>query len=133
MWIDLSLGVSSQQVGQEGMHASSLSLGACICRATICIQSTLITDTYGISIMPATMRTYLLLWATSFYTTITADDVVVANAIPTSSTMPTVNVCCRRALTRPHGRAVQYDFTYLSHFVYVISFIDNLGVIIKID
>lgn len=49
------------------------------------------------------------------YGAVTADDIVVANAFPTSLLVPLVNLGCAGALVGTDGGAVDYEECYCSH------------------
>ena len=103
---DLSIGVIDLQTSKQGDEGSTLSRGAGIGRATTVIETSLIADADGMSIVMPGMSSNHLFGAADVELAITGDVVVVAAAVPSFGTMHLVEHLEGEVLVRARGRTV---------------------------
>ena len=89
-------------------------------RATIGSQTAHVAHTNACSVHAYTMRTNLRLGSAVLHRTIKAHHIMVANAVPPTCAVPTVNVGSSESLALHRGSAMQNDVFNLSHDNYSI-------------
>ena len=104
------------QVFEQLAHGYFLFLGTCVGCFAVFIKTTFITDTYRIGIVVHAVRTDHPFWPTLFYTSVTTDHVVVADAeVKTSLAMPRINLGGRTHLVGLYCRTMDYYQGYTAH------------------
>ena len=116
MTYDHSAGVTLVQVFEQLSHRHFLRLGTRIGRITPDIKPTLVADTYRVGIMVHAVGTDQPFRPTLFYTSVTTDHVVVADAeVETSLAMPRIYLSGRTQLVGLYCRTMNNNQGYSAH------------------
>ena len=116
MTYDHSAGVTLVQVFEQLSHCSLLRLGTRIGRITPDIEPALVADTYRVGIVVHAVGTDHPFRPTLFYTSVTTDHVVVADAeVETSLAMPRIYLSGRTHLVGLYCRTMDYYQGYNAH------------------
>ena len=109
MTYDHGAGVALVQVFEQLSHRCLLRLCTCIGRITPDIEPALVADAYRVGIVVLAVGTNQPFRPTLFYTSVTTDHVVVADAeVETSLAMPCINLSGRTQLVGLYCRTVDY-------------------------
>ncbi len=93
---------------KEGAHGGFLLWGAGVGCFAVGIKTAFVTDSDAMLVVVQTMGSDLGFWASSVDAAIAVDDVVVADAFPTSGFVPAVNLFYAGGLIGTDGTAVDY-------------------------
>lgn len=106
----------SMESADERVECNFLLHGSCILWVEVIAYATDVADAYGVGIMTDTMSTGNLEWSAFLDLTIETYNVMVAYAIPSLFSMPSIYVRCREVPAFLGGRAVNDDFSDFSHY-----------------
>ena len=116
MTYDHGAGVALVQVFEQLSHRHFLRLGTRIGRITPDIKPTLVADAYRVGIVVHAVGTNQPFRPTLFYTSVTTDHVVVADAeVKTSLAMPRINLGGRTHLVGLYCRTMNHNQGYSAH------------------
>lgn len=103
------------QVLYQQVQRLLLSVGACVGRSSLRIQSALVADAYRVPVVSLAVCAGLGFWPPHLHGSASPHYVVVSYALPSLGTVPQVYLSCRRALLRLYSGAVQDYQCYRSH------------------
>ena len=113
---DEGIGVIDLQGSEQTQQCLLLCLGACVSRLTSGIEPSLVADAYRVGIVVLAVGTDHIFRTTSFYLSVTTDNVMVADAeVKASLAMPCVYLCRRTHLVGSHCRTVNDNQRNPSH------------------
>ena len=116
MTYDHGAGVALVQVFEQLSHRHFLRLGTRVGRITPDIKPTLVADAYRVGIVVLAVGTNQPFRPTLFYTSVTTDHVVVADAeVETSLAMPRINLGGRTHLVGLYCRTMNHNQGYSAH------------------
>lgn len=84
--------VCLHELANERYHGLLLRLGSCVLALAHEVASTNIADAQALAISASAVRSSRLLWSALLHLAVKGDDVVIATALPSSLSMPTVNI-----------------------------------------
>lgn len=100
----------------ERVQSNFLLHGSCILWLEVITDATDVAYAYGVGVVTDTMRTGRVQMSAFLDLTIKAHDVMVAYAVPSLFSMPSVDVRSREVPALLGGRAMDDDFSDFSHF-----------------
>ena len=116
MTYDEGLRVVLVQCFEQSAERSFLRLSARVGGLTASIIATFIAHANGVAVVVQAVGAYHVFRTTSLYLSVTADNVVVADAeVESSLAMPRIYLGCRTGLVRAHCRTVNHYQGYLPH------------------
>lgn len=103
------------ELANECYHGLLLRLCSGVLALTNEVASANVAYAYALAISARAMRTSNLLWSALLHLSVKGDDVVIATALPSSFSVPTLNIGNGEGLAFSRCRAMDDYFLYFSH------------------